>query len=1499
MTNRQSPVITARSQALPYHISLSPLLTLPPVGDDLVRAAYDLRHAFLSDPLMAYLTLRSVKRAALSARMRLEVFDQNIAQTEFVVLPFRLLVEIDVSLVTPDISRPISPPYVDKGNVSVVEEAQRRALAHAFPARTPPPKSFNGNIDVPFLYSVVGPAPRLDPPELDKALQPQELGATLLPFQRRSVAWLLNREGKSIAGDGVVHVTEQNSSNGSLPLFWEEVQDDDGETWYVSRIQGIISRRRPRAEEQVQGGILAEEPGLGKTLECISLVMLNPSVGREPSNQRWDPEAKVSVKEIKTTLIVTPSSLAQQWADELKLHAPSLKVLMYEGWDKVPVPIDGLDLEEKRKTLQIQRGHKKGRQVKASKRVSSSPTESDGSEHEEPASTRQKRNAKQPSTSAAQIPAAETDEDDLVDWCTYVNKFDVCITTYSVLQSDLGVARPPPTRPRRTGVLYSNVERPRSPLIMCEWYRVIMDEVQMVGGGMAAEMVSLIPRLSSLAVSGTPARSQVSDLIHIFRFLRVSAVTQYPRVWSRIIQPAYMDELVGLLQRYTVRTMKSSVKDELTIPQQTRYLVPIELGRVERHVYDQNFDNAIMQLGLDARGVAMRSNWEVDTGLLRTCLRKLRGLCTHPQVGQLSNAGKLHKPGVLKTMGEVLEDMRDQNWRNVMEYRRSKVQLGSTIAQLLQQNDSEPSRYRIALDVLLAAEKEAVSLIDDIQAAIVEHDKEGVALRKLTQTSKARLDPQVNADRDRKGKGKAVEGTKDSDADPDEEDAPRTPAEEAHVAKKSALQHRLRESRITLHKVLFLLGDVHHVLGESHADAENDAYSRAEELRRELLKGTEEAAARAMSHLSKDAFVKALKEEDLLIESPFLEQGGLRSDQYMKETNGLVDNLLNPQSKLLWEWRGHLIALLTQPLASRDEDASGQEYARNLETQGEAEAYLQAYAVLLADRREALVAERTLLATHDIREKRKRHTKAAQKAKVALLNAEQPEILERLNEDIQLPEHDVLQENLADVRKAIQENYGSSRALKSIMVDLSGVAARITHEHDPEKVLVRNAVGRMRALLAAQGKLMDTLQSDLAHLRKVFNERILYFRQLQEISDTVAEPTWEGNLVDAILAARLEERDIDTDIKTGRARQRYLNNLAETGEQGADDDDERCCVLCKCDFTLGYITQCAHIFCEPCLKAWMARPVGKMCPVCRTPISSDELQRFTIRQQPGETPRAPAPIVNNEAVPRSRRVIEYNVIDPHKFEDIQTMECLGSYGTKIETLVRHLLYIQLTEPGSKSIVFSAWEDSVRIIEHALARNGIKYLRINQKMGKRNAADVFQRDPEILVLLLHGERENAGLNVTCASRVFLVESVVHHAFELQAIARIDRMGQKNATEVYCYYAEETVEKNILDLAARRGQSLYTKDNAAGTVDFAAFTLDAGKKTIDTPTKKAAKGDFVFKKEDMLAIFFPHLFEDIKYLVDEDNDSRGQTAPRSKIMRVDRQHTNAVGGPSRLG
>ena len=53
-----------------------------------------------------------------------------------------------------------------------------------------------------------------------------------------------------------------------------------------------------------------------------------------------------------------------------------------------------------------------------------------------------------------------------------------------------------------------------------------------------------------------------------------------------------------------------------------------------------------------------------------------------------------------------------------------------------------------------------------------------------------------------------------------------------------------------------------------------------------------------------------------------------------------------------------------------------------------------------------------------------------------------------------------------------------------------------------------------------------------------------------------------------------------------------------------------------------------------------------------------------------------------------------NYVDPELYKDIQAIECEGDYGHKIQTLIRHLLYIQLEEEGAKSVVFSAWADSL-------------------------------------------------------------------------------------------------------------------------------------------------------------------------------------------------------------
>jgi E3 ubiquitin-protein ligase SHPRH len=104
-----------------------------------------------------------------------------------------------------------------------------------------------------------------------------------------------------------------------------------------------------------------------------------------------------------------------------------------------------------------------------------------------------------------------------------------------------------------------------------------------------------------------------------------------------------------------------------------------------------------------------------------------------------------------------------------------------------------------------------------------------------------------------------------------------------------------------------------------------------------------------------------------------------------------------------------------------------------LENQGEAEVYLQLYAALLADRREALLHERTLLALHDVREKKIRHTAAARKAANALadLVASNDVGLEMPSDLVLQPEDEVTHAQLSVQRKNILKKLGN-KALRTV-----------------------------------------------------------------------------------------------------------------------------------------------------------------------------------------------------------------------------------------------------------------------------------------------------------------------------------------------------------------------------------------------------------------------------------------------------------------------------------
>ena len=208
-------------------------------------------------------------------------------------LPFSLIITELVSLVTPDI---FDPPELGKSKHYAL--SQLKFLSDLFHVRQHRPDNFKGSVDMSFFVSSMKQAPPLPSLLAEDAAQPESLRPCLLPFQRNSVGWLLEREGKVIGKDGKMACKVWDKAE--LPLFWEQVKCVPDQPWYFNTLTGQLLPHRP-PDETFFGGILAEEPGLGKTLESIALVLLNPATDRVPSRKRWDPIGKLDVREVKVS----------------------------------------------------------------------------------------------------------------------------------------------------------------------------------------------------------------------------------------------------------------------------------------------------------------------------------------------------------------------------------------------------------------------------------------------------------------------------------------------------------------------------------------------------------------------------------------------------------------------------------------------------------------------------------------------------------------------------------------------------------------------------------------------------------------------------------------------------------------------------------------------------------------------------------------------------------------------------------------------------------------------------------------------------------------------------------------------------------------------------------------------------------------------------------------------------------------------------------------------
>lgn len=248
-------------------------------------------------------------------------------------------------------------------------------------------------------------------------------------------------------------------------------------------------------------------------------------------------------------------------------------------------------------------------------------------------------------------------------------------------------------------------------------------------------------------------------------------------------------------------------------------------------------------------------------------------------------------------------------------------------------------------------------------------------------------------------------------------------------------------------------------------------------------------------------------------------------------------------------------------------------------------------------------------------------------------------------------------------------------------------------------------------------------------------------------------------------------------------------------------------------------------YCKECINQWWIQ--HRTCPLCKQRLGTNDFTEITLKpneiKAQEEVRESGSP--SNPSSPSSAGTPIYSGISDAMMKEIKMIDLEGSFGTKVDMIARHLFWIRKNDPGAKSIIFSQFADFLRVLQGAYRRWGIGVASIRDKDG----IDRFKSDPAMECFLLDAKSDSSGLNLVNATYVFLCEPLINPAIELQAIARVHRIGQQRATTVFMYLVSDTVEEAIYDISvARRLEHMGREtDSSSGSATPALpeKTLDA--------------------------------------------------------------------------
>ncbi|KAF1650890.1 Helicase-like transcription factor, partial [Eudyptes chrysocome] len=243
---------------------------------------------------------------------------------------------------------------------------------------------------------------------------------------------------------------------------------------------------------------------------------------------------------------------------------------------------------------------------------------------------------------------------------------------------------------------------------------------------------------------------------------------------------------------------------------------------------------------------------------------------------------------------------------------------------------------------------------------------------------------------------------------------------------------------------------------------------------------------------------------------------------------------------------------------------------------------------------------------------------------------------------------------------------------------------------------------------------------------------------------------------------------------------------------GSDEE----CAVCLESLTLPVITRCAHVFCKPCIfEVIRSEQPNAKCPLCRNELRVEHLVECPLE---GEIDSSNGRKSDQEWISSS----------------------------KIDALMHALIELRRDNPTAKCLVVSQFTTFLSLIEYPLKESGFAFTRLDGSMAQKKRVEAIQcfqssQAGSPTVMLLSLKAGGVGLNLTAASRVFLMDPAWNPAAEDQCFDRCHRLGQKHNVVITKFIVKDSVEENMLKIQNKKRElaagAFATKKPSASEVN----------------------------------------------------------------------------------